>query len=392
MYIDKTEALQAFVMETLAEAAGSYIAIDTEFVRERTYWPELCLVQIATAKQTVLIDVLKVDAQLLAPLLIHPDITKVLHAGRQDMEIFWHDLQLMPQPVFDTQIGAMFAGLGEGISYESLVHKLLEERLDKTSQYTNWRQRPLTEQQQAYALADVHYLYQAYPLLIEKLQGLGRQQWLSDEITQLTDPQAYEANLVTVWQRIHMSTGRGQNLAVLQDLAAWREQQAQALNQNRARIIRDEHLAHIAMRLPQSLEDVKGLLEKMNDLKGDRDVLAESLYEVVSKSLVRAVSTWPQAITRKPVAVDKPYLLELLRLLQRAIADDLGIPMRLLIHKGDLEKLANGNEQESASEEIGCLSGWRYEAFGRYVNQLLAGEIGLTVRQKELTLKEVSQR
>jgi ribonuclease D len=389
MYIDKTEALQAFVTEALAEAAGSYIAIDTEFVRERTYWPHLCLVQIATAKQAVLIDVLQVDVRLLTPLLSHPDIIKVFHAGRQDMEIFWHDLQMIPQPIFDTQIGAMFAGLGEGISYESLIHKLLEVRLDKTSQYTNWAQRPLTEQQQAYAVADVYYLYQAYPLLVQKLQDLGRQQWLCDEIAQLTDPQTYEANLATVWQRIHMPTGRGQNLAVLQDLAAWREQQAQALNYNRSRVIRDEHLACIAMRLPQSLDEIKELLEKMKDLKGDQDALAQSLYDVVSKSLIRLAPTWPQPITRKPTAVDNPYLLELLKLLQRTIADDLEIPMRLLIHKGDLEKLVNRNEQEPVPEEIGCLSGWRHDAFGRYVNQLLGGEIGLTMGQKGLTFKEV---
>lgn len=387
MYIDKTEALQAFVTETLAEATGSYIAIDTEFVRERTYWPDLCLVQIATAKQTVLIDVHKVEARFLAPLLSNTDILKVFHAGRQDIEIFWHDLQLMPQPIFDTQIGAMFAGLGEGISYESLVYKILEVRLDKSSQYTNWAQRPLTEHQQAYALADVHYLYQVYPFLVKKLQDLGRQEWLCDEMKLLTDPRTYEANLATMWQRIHMPTSRGQNLAALQDLAAWREQQAQALNWNRARVIRDEHLTRIAMHLPQSLEEVKEFLERMEDIKGEREMIAQSLYEVLSKSLARIASTWPQPASRKSITVDNPYLLELLKLLQWTIAKALEIPMRLLIHKGDLEKLANGNKQDS--EEIGCLSGWRHEAFGCYAQQLLAGEIGLTLGEKGLIFKEV---
>jgi len=391
MYIDNSEILQAFVTETLAEATGSYIAVDTEFVRERTYWPELCLVQVATAKQAVLIDVHKVDVRFLAPLLSDPHIIKVFHAGRQDIEIFWHDLQLMPQPIFDTQIGAMFAGLGEGISYESLIHKLLGLRLDKSSQYTNWAQRPLTEHQQAYALADVQYLYRVYPLLIQKLQDLGRQHWLYDEIKQLTDPHVYEPNCANMWQRIHMPTSRGQNLAALQDLAAWREQQAQALNCNRSRVIRDEHLARIAMHLPQSLENIKELLDKIEDIKVDRETLAQELHEVLSKSLVRVASTWPQPVNRKSINVDNPHLIELLKLLQGIIAGKLAIPMRLLIHKGDLEKLANGTGQGHVDEEIGCLSGWRQEAFGRYAKQLLTGEIGLTMGEQGLAFKECTK-
>ncbi|MEI8295452.1 MAG: ribonuclease D [Alphaproteobacteria bacterium] len=384
MYIDTTEALQAFIKETICHAAGSYIAIDTEFVRQRTYWADLCLVQIATQSQAVLIDTHKVDVRFLEPLLTHPDIIKVIHAGRQDMEIFWKDLQLIPQPIFDTQIGAMFAGLGEGISYDNLVHKFLDVRLDKTSQYTNWAQRPLTEKQRVYALADVQYLYQVYPLLIQRLQDLGRQDWLCDEIAPLIDPQTYEVNISNVWKRIHISA-RGPSLAVLQDLAAWREEQCQALNYNRARLIRDDHLALIATRMPQSLEELKEVLASTKGIKGDLDALAQTLYEVVSKSLIRPADTWPQPIAHKTISVDNPHLFELIKMLQRAVAEELGIPMRLLIHKGDLEKLSRNEIQE---QEIGCLSGWRYDAFGSSVRKLLSGEIGLTMGQKGIISKE----
>lgn len=384
MYIEDNAQLKDFIERILGECRGGHVAIDTEFIRERTYWPDLCLVQIASANHAAAIDMLKTDVRLLEPLLHAPDVLKVFHAAHQDIEIFWHLLEMMPLPFFDTQIGAMFAGMGEGISYEILIQKLLTIKLDKTSQYTNWAQRPLSEKQISYALADAQYLYLAYPILNKLLKDLGRQDWLCEEMAQVVDPKTYDLDPLDAWRRIHMPTGRGQNLAVLQDLAAWRDREARQSNVNRGRVIRDEYLIKIAQRLPRTFEDLNKCLQGGAGCRID-DV-AELLFEVTTKSLLRSQNTWPHAYGRKPESVKDPLLMDLLRLTQRAIAQDLGIPPRLLVQKGDLEKLVNEGERDN----VACLSGWRERAFGRYVIQLLTGELGLTNGKRGLTLQKNS--
>lgn len=383
MFIEDNAQLESFIEKILHDCKGTHVAIDTEFIREKTYWPDLCLVQVAVANQAVTIDALKTDIHLLKPLLLAPDILKVFHAAHQDVEIFWHRLKVMPTPFFDSQIGAMFAGMGEGISYESLVQKLLTIKLDKSSQYTNWAQRPLSEQQISYALADVQYLYLVYPVLSMLLKDLGRQEWLIEELAQVIDPKTYDLDPQDAWRRIHMPAGRGQNLAVLQDLAAWREREAMQANVNRARIIRDEYFIKIALRLPKTLDSVKQCLSGGQGCRVDQ--LTEPLFEIVTKSLARSPNTWPHTQGRKPEPVKDILLLDLLRIAQRTIAQQLGIPARLLIKKGDLEKLVN----DGINDSVVCLSGWRYEAFGRALKKILSGKIGITQGQKGVAIKEL---
>lgn len=376
MLIHNCHALKEFVQSTLVSEKGGFICVDTEFRRETTYWPELCLVQIATSTQAVVIDALAVDIHALLPLLTESSILKVFHSGRQDLEIFLHDLGCLPYPYYDTQIAAMYASMGESISYDNLIHKMLGCRVDKTLQYTDWTLRPLNERQIQYALSDVTYLRQVYPLLCQRLEDMGRSHWPLDEMAIYTDPAHYGVDVHDVWLRVHMSAGKGQSLAFVQDLAAWRELKAQQLNYNRSRVLKDEVLVKLSLKAPGTKADLIRLLPSAVQAWGDE------IWDVLEKTRLRPMEDWPHWPGRAMMNPKHMALHDFLKLFQKQRAEDLNLPARLLIGRGDLEKLAQGER-----EDVACFNGWRFEAFGQDLQDLLQGRKSLTIEGERLTLK-----
>ncbi len=251
--ITTTAALQAFV-----DAAGdaAFITIDTEFMRDRTYWPQLCLIQLGLEDQAVAVDPLAEDIDLapLDALLFNPDILKVFHAGRQDLEIFYHRSGKVPAPIFDSQIAAMVCGFGESVGYDSLVQKLLGLQIDKGSRFTDWARRPLSKAQLSYALGDVTHLREIYRKLDAQLTKTGRAHWLKEEMDILADPATYALHPENAWRRLKPKTDKPETLAVLRAVAAWRETEAQQKDLPRTRILKDETLMDIAGQIPRSVE------------------------------------------------------------------------------------------------------------------------------------------
>lgn len=333
-----------------------FVTVDTEFVREKTYWPHLCLIQIGTLEDAVIIDPLATDMDFkpLIDLFKDPTITKVFHSARQDLEIFWHLWKTLPTPLFDTQIAAMVCGVGESLGYEALTLKLLGIQLDKAQQYTNWAHRPLSDKQLEYARADVQHLVIIYEKLRANLTKLGRTPWLEDEQAILTTAETYQINPWDAWKRIKIRTKNPRVLATLQDSAAWREDLAQSHNLSRRRILTDEVLIQLAAAPPNKIEELN---ERFPMLAPD---YLKSLFDIFQKSAQRSSGTWPVIPHTKPLSEDQKKKLDHLKEALANTAEELGVPARLIAKKDDLEELALTNFTSGR-----LLSGWRFEAFGR---------------------------
>jgi ribonuclease D len=340
------------------------IGIDTEFNRERTYWPDLCLIQVATPEESLIIDPLSItDFTPFQALLVAPHITKVLHSARQDIEIFWHEWHTLPNNFFDTQIAATVCGLGEGMGYSALVKNLYNHDLEKDSRYTNWMVRPLTDKQLTYAINDVVYLLPIFHDLTQRLTQLNRLDWIADDILTLLTPGTYDVDPQTAWLRIHTHRHKPQNLAILQNICAWREINAIRLNVNRGRLLKDETILKIGLTSPQSVKEMKALLTKSAFLT---DILIDELFAIYQAALKQPKTTWP-------LPLKKPILSELthnrLKLLQdklAQIAEDMSVPPRLIAPKADLIALADGQREGNR-----LLTGWRFEVFGGIALEIL---------------------
>lgn len=368
--ISATAELEAFCR---LAAESRYITIDTEFIREKTYYPNLCLVQVACEKQAVIIDPLAagIDLAPLFGLLQNPDVLKVFHAARQDIEIFYYLTGKIPAPLFDTQVAAMVCGHGESVSYEGLVREITGAQLDKTARFTNWEQRPLTHKQLAYALDDVIHLRTIFDTLEKEIAENGRETWIAEEMGILIDPATYDSHPEDAWKRLKPRSRSPRFLAMLQAAAAWREETAQRLNIPRTRLIKDDTLVDVAASAPKNLNELYALrgMHKGIDAKQ-----MEYLLAALEKAKALPKEQCPELPDYVPLPVSVGAAIELLRVLLKRQCDYKHVAQKLVAGRGDLEKIALGKLEETPQAE-----GWRWTVFGQYADSLMKGCLAMTL-------------
>ena len=363
------------------QKGADYITVDTEFMRERTYWPILCLVQVAGPEEAVAIDALVpgIDLQPLLALMADSAILKVFHAARQDLEIFCHLSGVVPEPLFDTQVAAMVCGFGDSVSYETLVRKLAGTGLDKASRFTDWSHRPLTERQIKYALEDVVHLRTVYERMQQRLAKNGRATWFSEEMAALADATLYRTEPAEAWHRFRLR-GRADSrfLGVLRALAAWREAAAQQRDLPRQRILRDEALLEIAAHAPRSIETLARTRSLGKGIAEGR--LGNEILQAVAAGL--ADPDPPPAVAQK--AQNPPGLgplIELLRVLLKQRCEDFEVAQKLVASADDLEAIAADDQAD-----VPALNGWRREVFGADALALKHGKLALTAGRNRIEL------
>lgn len=361
-----------------------YVTIDTEFLRERTYYSKLCLIQMAVpdheGDDAVLVDPLIGDMSLepLYELFRDTNVVKVFHAARQDLEIFFVEAGVFPEPLFDTQVAAMVCGFGEQVGYETLVKRIAKQGLDKSSRFTDWSRRPLTEAQQKYALADVTHLRKIYEFLAAKLAENKRTHWVAEEITTLTSPDTYTIQPEDAWQRVKTRTTAPKFLAIVRELAKFREGYAQERNVPRNRVFKDDALIELASTKPGSLSDLgRSRLLLREARKGD---IADGILKAVKTGINCAPENMPKVASGKDKPQVNPALADLLRVLLKAKTERSGVASKLIAPTADLDRMAAGER------DVPALSGWRREVFGEDALRLCNGEIGLTAKGSSIKI------
>ena len=377
--ITTTEELAVFCAAAKNEP---YVTIDTEFLREKTYWSKLCLIQMALPGQdgdAVLVDPIAGDTMSMEPLydlFRHKATVKVFHAARQDLEIFFVEGGVFPDPMFDTQVAAMVCGFGEQVGYETLVKKIAHEQLDKTSRFTDWSRRPLTEAQMVYALADVTHLRVVYEHLAAQIVKNNRQQWVEEELAVLTDPATYTVTPDEAWTRIKTRTTSGRFLAIVQELARFREDYAQKNNVPRSRVMKDDALLELASTRPTNAEELgRSRLLLREGRKGD---IADGILLAVKAGMDMRAEDMPKPDLSRDQLQVNPALADLLRVLLKAKAEQLGVASKLIASASDLDSIAAG------LRDMEALQGWRLEAFGEDAMRLCRGEIALTAKGNDV--------
>lgn len=376
--ITTTEELARFCE---AAKAAPYVTIDTEFLRERTYYSKLCLLQMALPGKTgeaVLVDPLA-DGLSMEPvydLFRCENTVKVFHAARQDLEIFFIEGGVFPKPLFDTQVAAMVCGFGEQVSYETLVKKIARENLDKTSRFTDWSRRPLSEAQKTYALADVTHLRLIYESLARQIEQSGRQKWVAEELSVLTEPATYIVKPDEAWMRVKTRTTSGKFLAVVQELARFREEYAQSRNVPRSRLYKDDALLELASTKPTSLEELGASRLLLREAR--RGDVAEGILAAVKAGLAKSPEDYPKADESRDQLQVNPALADLLRVLLKAKSEETGVAQKLIATSAELDAIAAG------LRDVAPLHGWRHEVFGEDALRLCRGEIALTAKGSEV--------
>ncbi len=360
-----------------AAKAEPYVTVDTEFLRERTYYAKLCLVQLALPGKTgeaVLVDPLADGLSLdpLYDLLRHKGTVKVFHAARQDLEIFYVDGQVIPQPLFDTQVAAMVCGFGDQVGYETLVRKIAKSPLDKTSRFTDWSRRPLTEDQKVYALADVTHLRVIYEYLAAELEATGRTRWVEEELATLTNPETYIVRPEEAWLRLKTRTNSGRFLAIARELARFREEFAQSRDIPRNRVYKDDALLELASTKPSSLDDLGRSRLLLREAR--RGEIAEGIIAAVKAGLALRPEEHPKPDSDRDQLQVNGALADLLRVLLKAKAQESGVASKLIASSADLDAIAAGER------DVPALHGWRAEAFGDDALRLCQGEIALSAK------------
>ncbi len=383
--ITTTEALAEFCSRA---AAHPYVTVDTEFLRERTYYSKLCLVQLAVpgdeAENAVLVDPLAEGLSLepLYDLFRDPNVVKVFHAARQDLEIFYVDAGLIPAPLFDTQVAAMVCGHGDQVGYETLVRKIARADLDKSSRFTDWSRRPLSEAQKKYALGDVTHLRRIYEVLSAELEETGRAPWVEEEMAVLNDPATYRVEPSEAWLRVKTRTSSGKFLAVVKELARFREGYAQSRDVPRSRVFKDDALVELASTKPTD----------MTDLSRSRLLLREARRGEIAEGILAAVKagleTPPEKMPTPPVSGREklqvnPALADLLRVLLKARSEETKVAQRLIANAADLDLLAAGRR------DVAALKGWRAEVFGNDALRLCEGKLALAAKGQSVRVIEV---
>ncbi len=379
-----TDALAEFCQEA---AQHPYVTVDTEFLRERTYYSKLCLVQLAMpgsgTENAVLVDPLAEGLSLdpLYELFRNPDVVKVFHAARQDLEIFYVEAELIPEPLFDTQVAAMVCGFGEQVGYETLVRKIAKKPLDKTSRFTDWSRRPLTDAQKTYALADVTHLRVIYEHLAGELEKTKRRSWVEEEMAILNDPGTYVVKPSEAWRRVKTRTNSGRFLGIVKELARFREGYAQARNVPRNRVFKDDALLELASTKPASLQDLGRSRLLLREAR--RGEIAEGILAAVKAGQTLPENEVPRPDGRREKLQVNPALADLLRVLLKAKADTAGVAQKLIATAADLDEIAAGARDGLA------LKGWRRDVFGADALRLCQGEVGLAVRGEKVDVIEL---
>lgn len=382
--ITTTDALADICARAKSEP---YVTLDTEFLRERTYWSKLCLIQMALPGQgeAVLIDPIEgadMSMEPLYDLFRHEATVKVFHAARQDLEIFFVEGNVFPKPLFDTQVAAMVAGFGEQVGYETLVKRIAKQGLDKTSRFTDWSRRPLSEAQKDYALADVTHLRVIYEWLDAQLEKTGRKPWVEEELAVLTDPETYITRPEDAWKKIKTRTTSGRFLAIVMELARFRETYCQAQNIPRSRVMKDDALLELASTRPQSMEELGR--SRLLLREGRKPEIAEGILAAIKAGMETRAEDLPHVEEDREQMQVNPALADLLRVLLRAKSESLGVAARLIASAADLDAIAAGRR------EVEALKGWRAEAFGADALRLCKGEVALGAKGNEVRIVRIT--
>ena len=379
--ITTTEALAEFCT---AAKTQPFVTIDTEFLREKTYWSKLCLIQMALPGadgEAVLIDPIVGEQMSLGPLydlFAHKTTVKVFHAARQDLEIFFVEGGAFPDPLFDTQVAAMVCGYGEQVGYETLVKKIAKENIDKSSRFTDWSRRPLSDSQEVYALADVTHLRDVYLSLAAQLEKNKRKQWVEEELSVLTDPATYTVTPDAAWKRVKTRTTSGRFLALVKELARFREHYAQSNNVPRSRVMKDDALLELASTRPLNHDDLgRSRLLLREARRGD---IAEGILAAVKSGLEMRADDMPKPDLSHENLQVNPALADLLRVLLKAKSDSLGVAPKLIANASELDAIAAGER------DLSSLMGWRAEAFGDDAMRLCRGEIALSAKGHQVVV------
>ena len=365
---------------------SSYITVDTEFMRDQTYWPRLCLVQIADEHEAAAIDTLAkgIDITPLLNLLTNPRILKIFHAARQDLEIFYRLMGRLPSPIFDTQIAAMVCGFGDSAGYDTLVRKLTDETIDKSSRFTDWALRPLSQRQINYALGDVTHLRQVYIKLNEMLGQNNRHNWMDEELSILRDTKNYTFEPEDAWRRIKYRASKPRFLAILKEVAAWREIEAQNKDIPRNRIVRDESLIEISHHAPKTINDLsraRGL-----SLKKAEGSLGKALLNAVKVGLNVPSENLPEVKRDAPLPKGIGPITDLLKVLLKLKCEKHDVAQKLIATVNDMEQIAAFGQ----NADVPALQGWRQEVFGIDALRLRSGQLAMVIKDHNLELVEIN--
>ena len=375
--ISKQAELETAI-ETLRKS--DFVTVDTEFIRETTFWPELCLIQMASPDAAYLIDPLApgIDLAPFFALMGDEKVLKIFHAARQDIEIIFHLGDLIPHPVFDTQVAAMVCGFGDSVSYDQLVNKITGVRIDKSSRFTDWRRRPLSDKQLEYALADVTHLIDVYRHLAGELERENRAHWLNEEMEVLTARQTYDPNPDDAWKRLKLRNAKPQQLAIAKSIAAWREREARERNVPRGRILKDDALVEISQQMPATTEALGRL--RAVPRGWERSGAAAGLMEAITAALAIPKDELPKPQRHRPNPEGANAAAELLKVLLKLVAEREGVAPKVLASSDDIDRIAaNGDEAG-----VAALSGWRREVFGERALRLVRGEIAIRFQDRRI--------
>ncbi len=382
MLITTTEALAAFCT---AHADTEFVTVDTEFMRERTYYSKLCLVQLGGPDTFVAVDPLAkgIDLTPLFELMANPKVLKVFHAARQDVEIFVNLTGKVPTPMFDTQVAAMVCGFGDSASYETLCGQLANAKIDKSSRFTDWSNRPLTDKQVEYALGDVSYLRKVYIKLRDQLAKTNRTEWVQEEMAELTAASTYDINPQEVWRRFKWRADKPRLRALLRELAAWRELEAQRLNVPRNRVVRDEALMEIAYHPPENAHDlsrIRGLSTGFAESRQGKEIL-----EAVVRANAVPFEQCPTGEAKRALPNGIGPVMDLLKVLLKQVCEEHGVASKLIANVDDLETIAADD-----NADVPAMQGWRRELFGNLALSLKRGELGLSVKNKKVVVSKLT--
>jgi ribonuclease D len=363
-------------------AAHPFVTVDTEFLRETTYYPLLCVAQMASPDESVVVDALAPDMDLgpFFALMANEKVMKVFHAARQDIEIVWHLAKLIPHPIFDTQVAAMVLGYGDSISYDQLVQRITGDALDKSHRFTDWTRRPLTDAQLSYAVSDVTHLRDVYHALVEDLGRRGRVDWVQEEMQILTSPDTYRMDPENAWQRLKTRVRKPKELAVLIEVAAWREREAQSRDVPRSRVLKDEVIADIAVQAPTTTERLRNLRSLPKGFERSR--WGDAIIEAVARGLDRDVKSLPRP-ARLPVTTNGTAVVELLKVLLRMISERHHVAAKVIATVDDLERIAADD-----AADVPALTGWRRELFGEKALALKHGDLALAIEKGKVAAVE----
>lgn len=384
--LTRTKELEAFCK---AAAKHAYVTIDTEFLRERTYYSKLCLIQLASPgkadEDAVLVDVLSDNLKLdpLFALFKDESVVKVFHAARQDLEIFFFEGGVFPKPFFDTQVAAMVCGFGEQVGYETLVRRIAKKTVDKSSRFTDWSRRPLSEKQQKYALADVTHLREIYEFLAARIKKTKRVKWVEEELELLTDPATYVIHPEEAWKRVKTRTNSGKFLAIVRELAKFREAYAQDKNVPRSRVYKDDALLELASSRPTSLADLGKTRLLLRDAR--KGAIADGIIKSVKAGLECLEADYPAPPPARVRMSGNEGLADLLRVLLKSQAEAAGVAPKLIATASELDEIAAGGE------DLPALKGWRRDVFGEAAQKLCAGKIALSADGSAVKLVELPQ-